>query len=355
MKVFSVKLRTLLLVASGALAFPSLAFNVGFNQGWWKDNYGGQWIDPNYSPAEVRRILDLAQDAGSKTLRIWLFEGQDPHALVWKNDLVAGLHPDFLRNFEDFLMAAKERHIQVYPTLFDGNVLRTVKGGLRNRWWNIMNGKFGARDAFQKNALAPVLALLYRADLRPGIFGIDVMNEIDAAVVGGKFEKSWASANALSCGTRDFIRTRRAGQSAIPVTTSVGWPWIPFFSRGAANLILDPNPHPSCVDFWDLHFYNNSGSIPNCEKIAKVSRDYGKKMYLGEFGQLSKLFSDSMQSKVTKNFIQNAKACGFSGALAWRLSDNRSGESSELRFTHEIAGKMRPAFDVIRKWNFAGR
>jgi endo-1,4-beta-mannosidase len=130
---------------------------------------------------------------------------------------------------------------------------------------------------------------------------------------------------------------------------------IPFYSRGAANLILDPNPHPSCVDYWDIHFYNNEGSIPNCEKIAQVARSYGKKIYLGEFGQLSKSYSDELQVKTVTNFIRNAKACGFSGALAWRLADIRAGNNPEARLSFEAFGKMRPAYDVIRNWNHSAQ
>lgn len=329
------------------------AFNVGFNQAWFRDNYAHQWNDSSYDASEARRILDLAQNAGSKTLRVWLFEGPDPQSLIWKNGLVAGVAPDFMRNFEDFLSAAKRRNIKAYVTLFDGNMLRGLKGSTKDRWWNLLNNKNGGRAAFEKNALTPLLALLYRSDYRATIFGIDVMNETDAAEAGSIFANSWSGANEFICGLRSFIRSKKSNSTAIPVTASIGWGAIPFYNRGAANLILEPNPHPSCVDFWDIHFYENDGAIQNCAKIGQLSRQYGKSVYLGEFGQSSKAFDDQVQAKSLLGFIQNAKACGFAGALAWRLSDVRTdGKPNETaRFSYEAFGKMRPAYDIIKRWN----
>ncbi len=330
----------------------SLAFNVGFNQAWLKNNYEHQWTGADYSPSETRRILDLTSHAGGETLRLWLFEGQNSTSLIWKAEKVSGLHPDFLKNLEDFIKAARERNIKVYLTLFDGNLLRTLQNGpFRNRWWNILNNKFGARAAFQQNALNPLLEFLYRDDIRPWVFGLDVMNEIDAAVAGWEFEGGWKGANNFVCDFKNRIHSQRQSQLSIPVTASIGWPAIPFYSKGAQNLILDPNPHPSCVDFWDIHFYNNEGKIPNCEKIKQVSKKYKKKIYLGEFGQQSKQFSDSLQLLSTREFIKNAKACGLSGALAWRLSDIRPEANPEARFSYEAYGVTRPAYQWIKEWN----
>ncbi len=344
------------LILSSAIFASSLAhaFNVGFNQGWFFDRYAHQWSDESYDVAEVKRILDLAKNAGAKTLRMWLFEGPSSTALTWQNGLVTGLSPEFVKNFEDFLHLAKQRNIQVYVTLFDGNMLRSLKTeDEKSRWWNLLNNKNGARTAFEKNALAPLLKMLYRADVRSTIFGLDVTNEIDASVAGYRFQNHWAGANSFTCGIRDFVRSRRGSAVAIPVTASIGWPMIPFYSRGAANLILEPNPHYSCVDFWDIHFYSDRGTIENCEKIGKLARSYGKKVYLGEFGQKSKYYDDNLQLSSTQRFIAAAKACGFAGALAWRLSDHRPGNNEEARFSFEAYGKTRPAYDYIKRWNAA--
>ena len=347
-------MKKLILSASVFLGTSAHAFNVGFNQGWFFDRYAHQWSDASYDASEARRVLDLARDAGAKTLRMWLFEGPSSTSLIWKQGMVSGLSLEFVKNFEDFMRAAKQRNVQIYLTLFDGNMLRSLKTEEEKaRWWNLLNNKNGGRAAFERNALAPLLAMLYRSDMRSSVFGLDVGNEIDAAVAGSRFDNSWQGANAFTCGIRDFVRSRRGGARAIPVTASIGWPAIPFYTRGAATLILEPNPHESCVDFWDIHFYSDRGTIDNCEKIGELSRRYGKKVYLGEFGQRSKSFSDEVQLGATQKFLQNAKACGFAGALAWRLTDHRPGHNDEARFSFEAHNRTRPAYEYVKRWNAA--
>lgn len=329
-------------------------FNVGFNQAWLKSNYAHQWTDKDYDQSEVKRLLDLTQKAGSKTIRMWLFEGADSNALIWKDGKVAGLHPDFLKNFQHFLTEAKARGIKVYPTLFSPGALDDSKDrAINERWWNLYNNKQGAMDAFQTNALEPLMKLINKSENKDSVFGIDVANEIDTGVLHDKFENGWSGANAFICGLKKKI-------NPIPVTSSIGWGKAIIkkehgigIHRGAENIILDPNPYPNCVDFWDIHIYRDSGEIKNCEAIKALSEKYKKKIYLGEFGQDSKRFDHELQKTNAENFIKNAKQCGFSGALAWRLSDVRDGVNPEARFSLEANGKnnMRPAYEVIRQNN----
>lgn len=331
-------------------------FNVGFNQAWIKTNFGHQWTSPAYDSKEVKRLLDLNQKAGSKTIRMWLFEGVETSALIWKEGKVAGINPEFLKNFEEFLKEAKKRGIKVYPTLFSPGALDHSKDkAINDRWWNLFNDKFQAMDAFKENALRPLMNLLNRPEYQSSIFGIDVANEIDTGVLHDKFENKWSGANKFICGLKKEI-------NPIPMTASLGWgiavvknPTSLGISRGAENIILDPNPHPDCVDFWDIHVYRDSGEIKNCEKIKSMAQKYHKKIYLGEFGQDSDKFNDELQKTNAENFIRNAKRCGFSGALAWRLSDVRDGVNPDARHSFEAVevSKMRPAFEVIQKNNLA--
>ena len=344
-------MRKLILSSAFLLSSSLHAFNVGFNQGWLNDSYAHQWSDRSYDEREAARVLDLAKNAGANTLRMWLFEGPATTSLLWNNGQVSGLSSEFVRNFEHFLRAAKSREIQVYVTLFDANTLKNfATTELRDRWWNLMNNRNGARTSFEKNALTPLLAILYSAEFRATVFGLDVMNEIDAAVAEFRFQNSWTGANQFTCGIRSVVQSKRGSRTAIPVTASIGWPTIPLYHRGAANIILDPNPHYSCVDFWDIHFYSDSGTIENCAKIGQLARNYGKKVYLGEFGQKSKSFDHGLQLRAAQKFVRNAKSCGFSGALAWRLTDARA---AEARFSYEAFGSARPAYHFIRSWNRA--
>lgn len=341
-------------------------FNVGFNQAWLGTYYSGQWQEsyvdaetkknvPVYSAAEADRMLDLTKNAGGKNLRIWLFEGQNSTALKWSKDgKVEGLDPAFLKTFEKFLLQAKAKGIQVYPTLFDANAFNDMPAGpMRDRWWNLMNDKNGGLDAFKKNALEPLFKLLNRPDLRSTISGLDIANEMDAAVNHNRFEKGWEGANKLICNIRSQLHEAKGSGKPIPVTASIGWPMIPLVNRAAADVLLDPNPHPNCVDFWDLHLYNNGGTIPNCAAIKAFVKKYQKKIYLGEFGQFSGAYDDKLQKSNAESFIANAKRCGFSGALAWRLSDVRPGYNPEARYSYEGNGGLRPAYEVIKSANAA--
>lgn len=352
------------LAFQGFRCVDSHAFNVGFNQAWMKGNFGHQWLDDTFDLTEAKRLLDLAQSAGSKTYRVWLFEGTESNALIWTGGEITGIHPEFLKNFESFLLEAKKRGIQIYPTLFNANALDSVpEGPIRDRWWNLYNQKYGKLEAFKKNALKPLLELLYRSDLRDSVYGIDIANEIDTAIYHYRFENAWFSANQMICSLKNFIheqapasrRQQGAKVAFIPVTASIGWPEVPFYSRAPTDVILDPNPHPDCVDFWDIHLYKDDGFIANCERIAAQGQAYQKKIILGEFGQFWLGFSDDMQTEVTRNFIANAERCGFDTALAWSLSDQRAGSASDSRFTYEWNGAMRPAFDVIKQKNLGKR
>lgn len=338
---------------SKVLAEEAKPFNIGFNQAWIHSNYEKQWSDKYYDPAEVKRILDLTKNAGSKVIRMWLFEGPNPTGLIWTDGKVSSISPEFLKNFEDFLKEAKKRDLQVYPTYFAVGSLEYAQGDqpTLDRWWNLINDKFGGREAFLK-ASQPLVDLMYSPEYRSSIFGVDVSNEIDAGVILNAFENSWYGVNKFVCAVRDHIRKGSpSGQDMIPVTASLGWPYIPIKSRGANNIILDPNPHPNCVDFWDIHLYNNGGTINHCEEIKALIKKHNKKIYLGEFGQFSKAFDDKLQLSVNKNFIKNAKKCGFSGALGWRLSDVRPGHNTEARHSYEAFGKTRPAYEFVKGFN----
>jgi len=342
-----------LIIATKVLGEVPETFNVGFNQAWIHSNYEKQWSDKFYDAIEVKRILELTKNSGAKSIRMWLFEGTNPTGLVWNDGKVSSISPDFLKNFEDFLKEAKKRDLLVYPTYFSAGSLEYAKGDLPtlNRWWNLINNKFGGREAFLK-ATRPLLDLMYNPKYRSTIFGIDVSNEIDAGIILNSFENGWYGANEFVCAVRESIRSAsRNEQESIPVTASLGWPYIPMKSRGAINIILDPNPHPNCIDFWDIHLYNNYGNIPNCEEIKALVQKYKKKIYLGEFGQFSKSYDDNLQLMVNKNFVNNAKRCGFSGALAWRLSDIRPGVNPEARHSYEAFGKPRPAYQFIKIFN----
>jgi hypothetical protein len=78
-----------------------------------------------------------------------------------------------------------------------------------------------------------------------------------------------------------------------------------------------------------------------------------KKVIMGEFGQsfFTHRYDDGLQAHATINHLKNAKECGFSELLAWRLSDIRPGHNPEARYSFEAFGQMRPAYYIIQRNN----
>ena len=334
----------ILLCVLGAVKL-SRAMEVGFNQAWFHNNFGIQWTEQHYDPEEVEAVLQSLADSGSTIIRVWLFEGMKSESIIWKNGLPVSLDPHFGKNFLDFMVRAKKHNVMAYLTLFTGVPdFHKQSQERKNFWYNFYNNNFSLRDQMKANVLGPLLKILSPIDVRSNIYGIDLVNEIDTMVKDDLFVNDWYGVNNFVCDLRSQIKDSAA--ESIPVTASLGWPKIPLLSRGATDILLDPNPHPSCVDFWDLHLYNNSGSVDRCDEIRALSQRYNKKIILGEFGQLQlyKAYDDPLQTKITRNFLNNARHCGFSAALAWRLKDNRLGHNEEARYSYISYGKPRPAY-----------
>lgn len=325
------------------------SMQTGFNQAWFKNDYGQQWLDHSYDPVEVDHMLTLLKNSGGNILRVWLFEGYTTSAIEWnKEGRPVALRPEFTKNLKDFLFRAKAHGVQAYLTLLSSTLQFEGSEHIRRPYWyKMLNNHDGFRDEFKRVVLAPLLDTLVLPEFKGVIYGIDLVNEIDLYVMENMFEREWYGTNEFICDFRNEIQARATiAQSPLPVTASIGWPWIPFRSRGAINILLDPNPHPSCVDFWDVHLYNNLGEVPRCEEVRALAKNFNKKIILGEFGQwqLFRAFDDEVQTQLTKNFLNNARDCGLSAALAWRLKDERPGHNPEARFSYFHNGQTRPAY-----------
>ncbi|MDH4468020.1 MAG: cellulase family glycosylhydrolase [Bacteriovoracaceae bacterium] len=327
-------------------AEPGVTFQVGANQAWWKTNYSSQWIYPYFDGKEVIRLLDVAAANKLKIFRVWLFEGIENQSFSLNGNQVI-LNESFLPNFEFFLKAAKDRKIQVAISLFDGNVInewgdRTPKRDfIYNLWLGNNPPGENLMENFRQAILFPIFSLI-ASKYKGVVTQIDVMNEIDALVFWSTFIRSWGVFPNWKSANRYICAMSKAIKQIYPegkTTASVGW-WQ------SQNHILDGTIDQSCVDFFDIHLYNDTGEIPRCEDFKTLGLRTGKFIQLGEFGQKSSAFSDELQDKVTYEFIKNAKACNFRNALAWRLSDVRPGNNGEARFSYEANGAWRSAL----KW-----
>jgi hypothetical protein len=321
---------------------------IGFNQAWFHNDYGLQYLDGVYDRSEVNRIYDLMESAGAKNIRLWFFETANFPMMEWKNDRIEKLKPDFISNVVETLRMAQTRGIRVYMTLLDGQSYRPDRLKLKElkRLRSIYQEQGGSQ--FLQKAVGPLLTAIEKAGLSETVSAIDISNEMDSVINRFGIAGQWKGASRMLCRWRSFIHGLPAF-SKTPVTFSVRLHplvLLPF------NLLEDQGPM-ACADYLDFHSYDDRGTILHCDQLLDYSLKQKKKLILGEFGQdfFNTQYNDEMHTRLTRNYIQNAESCGFKEALAWRLSDVRPGYNKEARYSYESYGKLRPAFREIQKAN----
>ena len=103
--------------------------------------------------------------------------------------------------------------------------------------------------------------------------------------------------------------------SWLPVTSSAGW--------GSAVQEITLGLFSGLdLDFYDVHVYADWGQYSGVTALCnKVSADRVP-IILGEYGQKSHTFDDTLQYWTTYNFLTTAKTHCFSAALAWKYETN---------------------------------
>jgi hypothetical protein len=315
----------------------SFGFIKGFNQAWLKNHYGLQWLDRNYDPKYVEKIFKLNKKANSSVMRIWIFEGMYLEQFDRNNDgSINRIKPEILKNLHHFLNRAKKNKINIYLTFLDGNAFNGIinETDYADFWWSTFNIAEPYQNNFYVKAIEPVYALINK-DFKSVVTHIDIVNEVNALVNLNLIGQQKDSLKKFLC--------NMAQNSPAPFTASLGW-------LNAEEVFLSGLLKDSCLDFYDIHFYNDSGVIPHCEELKAISQK-GTKLFLGEFGQSNYAFDDELQKEITQNFLANAYNCGFFGAMPWRLEDIRPGFNPEARFSYVAFGKHRPAFKVFKKFS----
>jgi hypothetical protein len=157
----------------------SRAFVVGYNEAWFKNNYG-TGLTSAYDPEYVRKVFDDIKIAGGSVVRLFLFELRQGFVFQGDTAQLKGLEPRLLKNLKEVLGLARERGLKVYLTGLEGNEMRVAKGKVRDFYWNLLNFKYGEGDAYHQLVLGPLLDLMNAN--RDVIYAFDLMNEIQATV-----------------------------------------------------------------------------------------------------------------------------------------------------------------------------
>ena len=328
--------KSLLIVLVLTQAGLSWGMVKGFNQAWFKKSFAYQWLDKYFDPSYVEKIVILNKEANSQLVRMWLYEGSGLRQFDYdpkSNQLM--LKPEVLKNLRAFLLIARKHGIKVNLTFLDGNAYKVIgkNNELAAFWWNVFNDQYGALNHFYESAVAPVYKLV-NEEFKDVVTQIDLVNEVNALEAFHMFANPNVSMPTFLC--------RLSKGSPVPVTASLGW-------HDATERLLDGYLSNACLNFYDIHLYNDEGVIPRCQDFKRLSRK-GMKFQLGEFGQQSPAYDDALQSLVTRKFLQNAQNCGFKAALAWRLDDTREGYNPEARHSYMSFGKTRPAYEVFKNF-----
>jgi hypothetical protein len=276
----------------------------------------------------------LNKEGDSQLLRMWLYEGSGLNQFLYdQNTGTIKLKPEVLKNLAKFLKTARKHNIKINLTFLDGNAYKnlTYKPHLNRFWWNVFNNKYEMLEHFYQEAVAPVYKLI-NAEFKDVVTQIDLVNEVNAILKFNKFEKTKDSMSTFLC--------KLGSNRPVPITASLGW-------AKAEELFFAGILSKSCLDFYDIHLYNDLGVITYCKEFKKLAQK-GLHLQLGEFGQKNKSYDDNLQALTTANFLYNAKNCGFRAALAWRLDDTRDVHNLEARHSYLGFGTPRKGYYVFR-------
>jgi hypothetical protein len=326
---------------------PRGSFWVGYNEAWFGANYG-TWLtaNPFYgAPSQFPSTLGVIDTwfagmakGNAKIVRIWLFPQLQGIVLGQSSPQTQSLTSDFLYNLITIFNYAKKHGLMVYITALNGNDMRTAVGNapLQDYYYNLLSNKYGEREAFKTNILAPLLAYMnWFNTVYPGvIYALDLMNEIEAPLNSSYFPDFWL-------GARDWIQNMarfvRATSPWLPVTASAGW------SYSALEITLGLFTGLG-LDFYDLHVYSDSGKYSGETALCNKVWADGVPIILGEYGQKSQTYSDYIQYTATANFLYDARTHCFSAALAWKYEDPIQTWLTHLR----PDGTFRPAYYAIQ-------
>jgi hypothetical protein len=310
-------------------------FLLGVNLAWLDGAFGHDFgHDPRhpewgvaYDPAHVDDLLALAQANGIRLLRLWVFERCEGLFLD-ERGVVTGIDPTLLDNFDDLVRERLPKYdVKVYFTLLgaaaQGECLTTpyLPAG-------------PARSALFDKALRPFVA---RYADSPWIWGIDLMNEPEAAVAGpsGNYESgvSWAV-------MRDFLGAGAAmvRQVAPHLHVSAGSGW-----HGEAN-VRDGRFSGLGFTHLDWHAYEDDGALPTYASLQRRA-----KILLGEAGQEREAWDDTLQAEVLAGMLDDAVAEHYWGVLPWYLDHPDSQNHLALIEPASSYGALtgRPALDVL--------
>lgn len=294
---------------------PTQSFLIGYNEAWFGGNFA-TGLTSKFDLAYVQKVFDGIVAGGGHVVRLWLFEA--PQGFTGSGTTSTALSKEFLDNFDKILWEARRRALWVYPTLLDANTIAKITGDIHTWGVAVLNNTSGAQDDFNAKVVAPLCTVLDAH--KDNIFGVDVINEIQAAYKNSVFPDKTAGPRAFIGKEAAFLKSKLPW---VKVTASAGWP-DDVFKTGAQYDIGNGFYSGLGLDFYDVHVYSDSGSFTGATAMCSRAATDGVPVYLGEFGQKTHSVDDKLQYDSTASFLNNAKALCIKGAFAWRFDPAES-------------------------------
>jgi hypothetical protein len=307
-------------------------FIKGANLPWIDgDFYNDIAVNPHYptwgcayNSAHMNAYLADLHRMGITVVRFWL-NTDDQGCTLDANGYVTGVTALFWTNLDNVVSLAGSNGISLYLTLNEGRADWLYTNAMAN--------------AYKTNCLIP---LIQRYKGNPGIFAIDLMNEIDG-VVGGSDGNwgtgpTWAQAQAYITNLASAIHSADSNRL---VSCSTGWhQWnnLAYF-KGLG------------LDFYDFHEYADTISLP-----AASSFGMDKPVYIGECGQAyaDTTWSDSLQSNCELAALNRGSSGGYAGVSIWSYSLPDWQTSGYTQYAMlNTNGTWRPVCYTIQSWNAA--
>jgi hypothetical protein len=308
---------------------------LGVNLAWLDGAYGHDFgHDPRhpewgvaYDPDHADALLAFAESSGIRLLRVWAFERCEGLTFDAAG-ATTGIDPTFLASFDDFVRRRVPAHdVKLYVTLLAADGLTDCAGDV------LAPGP--ARDALLARALAPFAA---RYADSPWLWGIDVMNEPEAAVAGATGNwgggASWDVMRGFLAASASAVRAAAPGAF---VSSGSGW-------HGAANVAAGRFSELGFTHL-DFHAYSDDGALPAWSSLGRHAR-----VLVGEAGQADPAYDDELGADVVANMLAAAADEGYWGILPWFL--DHPGSRDHLTLLDPGASyaalRGRPALDAIR-------
>jgi len=291
-------------VLAGGSYLNGSSFIKGANMPWFEDAtaengyYNDIAVNPHpatgsgciYNSAQVNGYLTNLHSMGVTVVRFWV-NTDDQGCTLDGSGNVTGVTPLLWTNLDNLLSLAGSNGISLYLTMSDGRADWLTNSAMAN--------------AYKTNCLIP---LIQRYKGNTNIFGIDLMNEIDAWVNDPFYGDPWISSGATWAQAKSYITNFAAAIHGADTNRLVSCSQA---YHNWTNLVYWKGLG---LDFYDFHYYADAISLP---PVASLNMD--KPVWVGECGQAlaDTNWNDSLQSNCELAALNTGYSGGYAGVSIW--------------------------------------